>query len=183
MNDFDNIYLKNQQSISQNLPMPIPTKTKDGKHVFVGLLDVIANVLASSTPIDRIDEFSAKVFFEFENNRTSGKQEIPFSVAMTNAAQSMFLQLKEGEDDDDFVLYLWLKEWRDDFDPSHTKSNRAQVHMTTYTVSPNYFNPHGEQNTFVVSLADKTDIHEEVERVFEDDLKKLRKGLFFIVAL
>jgi hypothetical protein len=33
-----------------------------------------------------------------------------------------------------FMLYFWMPEWRDDFDPFDTNSNRDQVWIKTYTI-------------------------------------------------
>ena len=66
------------------------------------------------------------------------------TLSTTPSAYKLYLDLKE-DDDDQYVLYLWYKEWSDDFDPNNTKASRNQVWSNTFTICP----PKGESSSEV----------------------------------
>ena len=57
------------------------------------------------------------------------------TLSTTPSAYKQFLDLKD-DDDDQYVLYLWFKEWSNDFDPNNTKASRNQVWSNTFTICP-----------------------------------------------
>ena len=73
------------------------------------------------------------------------------------------------DDDDQYVLYLWYKEWSDDFDPNNTKASRNQVWSNTFAICP----PKGEsigRNSLFMSLSCKGEDHSEIEVEFQKEL-------------
>ena len=109
-----------------NLPHPLLCKTCDGTHSYVTLSDLQANELVKDT---KFDDFQFETNIEFKADDMLGISETP-------AAYKLFLELKKDEQDGEFVLYLWSKEWRDDFDPNNTKASRNQVWSNTTTICP-----------------------------------------------
>ena len=76
------------------------------------------------------------------------------------------------DDQDQYVLYLWYKEWSDDFDPNNTKASRNQVWSNTFTICP----PEGEnqgRNSYLMSLSCKGEDHSEIEIEFQKELDAL----------
>ena len=83
------------------------------------------------------------------------------TLSTTLLAYELYLDLEE-DDQDQNVLYLWYKEWSDDFDPNNTKSFRNQVWSNTFTICP----PEGEnqgRNSYFMSLSCKGEDHSEIE--------------------
>jgi len=136
-------------------------KTNDETHSYVTLTDVIQNMLAASTVVD---EFNFKT--DMVPNGAESEffdDEKPASISTTRAAYSLFLCLKE--EGSEFVLYLWIKRWCDDFDPNNTKQSRNQVWLMTNTICP----PPGEnkgRNTFFMVIGQKGDDHQEIDKIF-----------------
>ena len=110
--DFQKFYLSGPNAVVPNLPHHIPKTTADGTHSCVGLTDLLANELAKATTFDK---------FYFESNVQFLPKDVT-TLSTTPSAYKLYLDLKE-EDDDQYVLYLWYKEWSDDFDPNNTKAS------------------------------------------------------------
>ena len=121
--DFQKFYLSGQKAVVPNLPHPIPKTTADGTYTFVGLSDLLANELAKATLFDK---------FYFKSNVQFLPKDIP-TLSTTPLAYKLFFDLKE-DDDDQYILYLWYKQWSDDFDPNNTKASRNQVWSSTFTL-------------------------------------------------
>ena len=156
--------------------MPTPKKTADGNHVYSSLTDVIANMLASATPVDNFEEQCCKYSKKYNS---TNPEDFEVGLSTTPCAHELYLELK-GDDIDNDVMYLWIKEWSDGFDPSHTKSNRSQVWMKTYTICPPHNGTNKEQNTFTMSFANQTDEHESLDKELFNELKFLRDGKYFL---
>ena len=93
------------------------------------------------------------------------------TLSTTASAYKLYLDLKE-DDDDQYVLYLWYREWSDDFDPNNAKASRTQVWSNTFTICP----PKGEtkgRNSYFMSLSCKGEDHSEIEMHFQKELKAL----------
>lgn len=163
--DFDDLYIKGCDSILINLPHPVPQLTDDKSHAYVTLTDVLANELAAGTIFD---DYYFKATIKLEDLNQD-----PPTISNTPSAYHLYWEMKEDETIvDTKILYLWLKEWRDDFDPNNTKSSRNQVWIDTYTVCPPNTAKRG-QNTYFMAIASKGDDHSEVERLFGEELTKL----------
>ena len=156
--NFQKFYLSGTNTIVPNLPHPFPKTTTDGTHSFVGLTDLLANELVKATTFDK---------FYFESN----VQFLPKDVATlstTPSAYKLYLDLKE-DDQDQYVLYLWYKEWSDDFDPNNTKASQNQVWSNTFTICP----PEGEsqgRNSYFMLLSCKGEDHSEIKIEFQKEL-------------
>ena len=159
--DFQIFYLSGPNTIVPNLPHPIPKTTTDGTHSFVGLTDLLANEFAKATTFDK---------FFFESNVQFLPKDVT-TLSTTPSAYELYLDLKE-DDQDQYVLYLWYKEWSDDFDPNNTKASRNQVWSNTFTICP----PEGEnqgRNSYFMSLSSKGEDHSEIEVEFQKELDAL----------
>ena len=159
--DFQKFYLSGPNAIVPNLPHPIPKTTTDGTHSSVGLTDLHANELAKATTFDK---------FYFESNVQFLPKDVT-TLSTTPSAYKLYLDLKE-DDQDQYVLYLWYKEWSDDFDPNNTKASRNQVWSNTFTICP----PVGEnqgRNSYFMSLSCKGEDHSEIEIEFQKELDAL----------
>jgi hypothetical protein len=126
--------------------------------------DVIANELAKSTPFNKY-HFSSTLVMDMNDEPTK---------STTPAAYDLFMELQEDSISTSplFTLYLWLTEWRDDFDPNNTKSSRNQVWINTFTICPPPKESTGK-NTYFMALSSKGDDHSEVESLFEAELQSL----------
>ena len=159
--DFQKVYLSGPNAVVPNLPHLIPKTTADGTHSFVGLTDLLANELAKATTFDK---------FYFESN----VQFLPKDVTTLSTTQSdykLYFDLKE-DDQDQYVLYLWYKEWSDEFDPNNIIASRNQVWSNTLTICP----PKGEskgRNSYFMSLSCKGEHHSEIEIEFQKELNSL----------
>ena len=159
--DFQKFYLSGPNAIVPNLPHPIPKTTTDGTHSFVGLTDLLANELAKATTFDK---------FYFESNVQFLPKDVT-TLSTTPSAYKLYLDLKE-DDQDQYVLYLWYKEWSNDFDPNNTKASRNQVWSNTFTICP----PEGEnqgRNSYFMLLSCKGEDHSEIEIEFQKELNAL----------
>ena len=164
--DFREIYLTGKNAILPNLPHPVVHSTHDDSHAFVDILDVLAWMLAKATPMERFDD-SALI----------SEDETSVTVASTKAGRDLYMELRRelSSETDTFVLYLWIREWSDDFDPSHTKSNRAQVWLKTFTVCPPE-DCSSDVNTAFIAMGSKGDDHEDMEHIITEQLKELAHG-------
>ena len=159
--DFQKKFLSGPNPIVPNLPHPIPKTTTDGTHSFVGLSDLLANDLAKATTFDK---------FYFESNVQFLPKDVT-TLSTTPSAYKLYLDLKE-DDQDQYILYLWSKEWSDDFDPNNTKASRNQVWSNTFTICP----PEGEsqgRNSYFMLLSCKGEDHSEIEIEFQKELDAL----------
>ena len=173
--DFDRFFLTGKNAILPNLPHPVPKNTPDGTHSFVSLTDLLANEFGKATEFDQ---------FEFYTTIQLGPHDRVPSVSSTMCANSLYITLKECHKETDeaqheaqgesFVIYLWLREWRDDFDPNNTKSSRNQVWCNTFTLSP----PQQSTNirgatTYYMGLSSKGDDHRQIEEIMANELDLL----------
>ena len=159
--DFQKFYLSAPNAVVPNLPHPIPKTTADGTHSFVGLTDLLANELAKATTFDK---------FYFESNVQFLPKDVT-TLSTKPSAYKLYLDLKE-DDHDQYVLYLWYKEWSDDFDPNNTKASQNQVWSNTFTICP----PKGEskgRNSYFMLLSCKGEDHSEIEMEFQKELNAL----------
>jgi hypothetical protein len=177
LDDFRRCYLNKKNAIIPNLPHPVTHMTSDRTHSYTTLTDVIANMLAAATPVE--DFANIAIAADKQSGPTLARKNTKISVSSTPAAVDLYKELTAGQEsmgdpsnNDEFVLYLWYKEWRDDFDPFNTKKSRNQVWAYTNTICPPALERHG-RNTFYMALAGKGDDHFEVEQIFADELKKL----------
>ena len=172
--DFEKFFLVGKRSILSNLPHPIPRSTDDSTHSFVSLKDLLANEIGKATRYDEYD-FMAKVYVGNDHS-------VP-SISSTSLAKRMLIQMKEKEDmelnkpsTDEYTIYLWVREWRDDFDPNNTKSSRNQVWCNTYTISPPTSGNTYGSNTYFMGLSSKGDEHREVEEILAQEMDALSKN-------
>jgi len=168
--DFKKFYGSDSRSIASHLPIPVVVKSDDQNHSYVTLTDVIQNMLAAGTAVDQ---------FQFETGAVPNgldsacfDAEEPSSISQTRAAYSLLLDLKKNENDSGFVLYLWVKHWCDDFDPNNTKRSRNQVWLVTNTICPPPDENKG-RNTFFMAIGQKGDDHQEINKLFEEELEHL----------
>ena len=159
--NFQKFYLSGPKAVVPNLPHLIPVATADGTHAFVGLSDLLTNELAKATLFDK---------FYFESNVQFLPKDIP-TLSTAPSAYKLFFDLEE-DDDDRYILYLWYKEWSDDFDPNNTKVSRNQVWINTFTICPNKGETQG-RNSYFMSLSCKGEDHSEREMLFHNELNVL----------
>ena len=159
--DFQKIYLSVPNAVVPNLPHLIPKTTADGTHSFVGLTDLLANQLARGTTFEK---------FYFESNVQFPPKDAT-TLSTTPSAYKLFLDLKE-DDDDQYVLYLWYKEWSDDFDPNNTIASINQVWSNTFTICPDKGESQG-RDSYIMSLSCKGENHSEIEMRFHNELNAL----------
>ena len=166
--DFQKFYPSGSNAIIPNLPHPIPKTTAGGTHSFVGLTDLLANELAKATTFDK---------FYFESNVQFLPKDVT-TLSTTPSAYKLYLNLKE-DDQDQYVLYLWYKEWSDDFDSNNTKASRNPVWSNTFTICA----PKGEsqgRNSYFMLLSCKGEDHSEIKIEFQKELDALsNKGKMF----
>ena len=77
----------------------------------------------------------------------------------------------------DSSLCLYVVEWSDAFEPSSSaKSNRGSVWLKTVTISPPHDKLHSMTNTYPIAVGPHDVDHEEVEKLFAEELKQFRSG-------
>ena len=159
--DFQKFIYLDQMLLYQISLIPIPKTTTDGTQSFVGITDLLANKLVKATTFDK---------FYLESNVQFLPKDVT-TLSTTPSAYKLYLYLKE-DDQDQYILYLWYKEWSDDFDPNNTKASRNQVWRNTFTICP----PEGEsqgRNSYFMSLSCKRDYHSEIKIEFQKELDAL----------
>jgi hypothetical protein len=171
VDDFNDIFLKKDNAIIPNLPHPVVNTTLDGSHAFVSLIDLLANEMADATSYDKL-EFEK----EYVNDgKTYNLEDKISTVSKSEAAEKLYWELQEPKDDNGiFTMYLWLKEWRDGFDPNTTKSSRNQVWINTFTISPPETD-NGGKNTYLMSIAGKSENHSEIDKQYGEEIDILSK--------
>lgn len=179
--DFEEIFLSKKNSIIRNLPHPMIKTTANGTHAFVSLIDVVANEMANAT---KFDEFLFNDIVENTSHNTEHevKNSLMRSVSQSDNARKLFTELYNpiDEDNEHETIYLWLKEWRDAFDPNNVKSSRNQVWISTFTLSPPTETDNKGRNTYFMSLSGKADNHSEIDKIFGEEIKDLHEnGRYF----
>ena len=165
MDDIQDFFVKGKNSIVRNLPQPIVSLSNDESHAYVNIVDVLANMMAQATTMERFDE------------QTTSVPDLDFDVTVssTKAGLELYLELKEdllASTDGSFTLFIWIREWSDDFDPSHTKSNRCQVWLKTFTFCPPASST-DDRNTAFIAIGSRGDDHEEIEDLLNGQLRQL----------
>ena len=163
--DFDDIFLIKKNAIIPNLPHPVVNVSLNGGHAYISLIDLIANEMADAKSYDK---------FEFESQLNLNPSPcLLTSISKTDGARNLYWELKENNNvDGNYTMYLWLKEWRDGFDPNTTKSSRNGVWMNTFTISP----PEDEisgTNTYFMSISGKDKNHNEIDKLYNEEILKL----------
>lgn len=170
--DFEKLYIIGPNSILCNLPHPVAKSSPDKRHAYVTLTDVLANEFAARTSFDN---------FYFDGNvKVEQLIENPKTLSTTTSAYNLFFSMREEElPGTDSIVYLWLKEWRDDFDPNNTKASRNQVWINTYTICPPTTEKKGK-NTYFMAISGKGTDHSPIESIFGNEIEKLAKeGAYF----
>ena len=168
LTDIQDMFVKGKNAILQNLPQPVVYQSQNHEsHAYVNIVDVLANMMAQATIMERFDEqttsSTASVFGDHD-----------VTVSSTPAGLELYLELKEDvlASDGSFIFYIWIREWSDDFDPSHTKSNRCQVWLKTCTFCPPASSK-DDRNTAFIAIGSKGDDHEEIEKLLNSQLREL----------
>ena len=89
-----------------NLPTPVPQRTINDKCVYVRITDVIANMLASGTPVDQFDKDSCTGNLEMNTN----EDDLQPGLSTTKCAYDLFEKLNNNDEEDEQTLFLWIKE-------------------------------------------------------------------------
>ena len=179
--DFHDFYLTKKAAILPNLPHPAIKTTADGSHAYVSLKEVIAHMLAMGRETERFyfreafgtpdDDVSGNSMHNHGGPDYVARSTLP-TVSSTPAARDLFMELVDNGDGE-FTYYLWVKVWRDDFDPSHTKSSRNQVWVWTNTISDTARS--NGCNTFFMAISAKGDDHSGMEELFAKEIAELSK--------
>ena len=103
------------------------------------------------------------------------------SVSCTPSAKRLMIQLKSTSETGDqssneFDMFLWIREWRDDFDPNNTKASRNQVWCNTYTILPPTTEHLAGSNTYFMGVSGKGDDHRVVEQMMSNELEHLSES-------
>ena len=169
--DFERFFITGKDSFFRNLPHPVPQSTGDGSHAYVSLSDLLANEIGKATKYDDF-EFHTKL-------QLLDTDQVP-SVSTTPIAKKLFMKMKHSStslndpgSSDSFILYLWIREWRDDFDPNNTKASRNQVWCNTYTVSPPTSGNFNGSHTYYMGISSKGDDHRPIEEILTAEIKLL----------
>lgn len=166
MDDFEYLFLSRKTAIIPNLPVPVAKTTADGSHAYISLVDLLANEFASETTFDPFDAYTI-------DNDDDKSNEIMTTITKSDAAKKLYWELRaDSNNEDEYIVYLWLKEWRDAFDPNNTKASRNQVWMSTFTISPPETDRTGK-NTYFMSISGKSDDHSVLDQMYGTEITKL----------
>jgi len=158
--DIRKLYVHGKHAILPNLPRPKVQMV--GSHAYVSLADCIADLLGHGCNVDCV---------------TPRKAGEPITnISQSKRAQSI-LQNSTLMFPDDDVMVLYLVEWSDGFEPSlSVKSNRGSCWLKTVTISPPPHLIHSCCNTYPIALGMDGESHEEVERLFAEELRSFKAG-------
>ena len=158
--------LKGRNSIVTNLPYP-EIKVLDD-HAYVSIKDCIADILGFGFPLD--------------SPVTSRAECMPVEHLSQSAhANKILLNALKAYPDDPDVKVIWFNEWADDFEANNSPKSRSSIWLKTITFSPppslisdnqakrlNY--------TYPIAIGPKCSNHNNVEKLFANELKDLRAG-------
>jgi hypothetical protein len=171
--DMRHLYLEGKTSFIPNLPRPNVIRLQ--RHAYVSVIDCIADILAHGLDLDTIntgsacrDNDTAAVSHQFpafqKNSESQHCREI------YDRAQATISTNNEHHP----LICLWINEWSDGFEPSYSvKANRGSAWLKTITISPPPNKVHSLEYTYPIAVGRSTSTHEEVERLFADELTKL----------
>ena len=135
-----------------------------GEHAYVSLNDCMVDLLGHGIPIGLIEDDSTSQMV-----RT-----ISESIRAKSIARRGQIMAGLGGDSS---LCLYVVEWSDAFEPSSSvKSNRGSVWLKTVTISPPHDKLHSMTNAYPIAVGPHDVDHEEVEKLFAEELKKFRSG-------
>ena len=164
--DMRHLYLEGKTSFIPNLPRPNVIRLQ--RHAYVSVIDCIADILAHGLELDTINAGSAAVpqFPDFQKNSESQHCRNIYDRAHATTIST--------ENEHHPLICLWINEWSDGFEPSYSvKANRGSAWLKTITISPPANKVHSLEYTYPIAVGRSSSPHEEVERLFADDLRKL----------
>jgi hypothetical protein len=158
-------YLTGVHSIVENLPCPNSVMTPDGKHSYLPITEVMATYLAHG----------------YNNFKRSPTRTLEEGITTNTYYQSPHYQKFRGTISDQVTsggmhflpLLIAIKDWSDDFDKNNSARNRHSIWMKTVTVLLDDGNGSISYNSFVIAIGSKGDSHEDVEKLYAKDLKRL----------
>jgi hypothetical protein len=158
-------YLSGVHSIMMNLPCPGAIMTPDSCHAYIPLSELLSNYLAHG-----YNQFERTPRTVLENGKTTNtffQSPKYFEIRNTIAG-------RVGRGGNTFLpLLVAIKDWSDDFDKNNSARNRHSIWMKTVTVLMDGGNGSISYNSFVVAIGSKGDSHEDVEKLYMEDLKKI----------
>ena len=171
--DMRHLYLEGKTSFIPNLPRPNVIRLQ--RHAYVSVIDCIADILAHGLDLDTINAGSARG----DDDTAAAISQIP---AFQKNSESQHCReiydraqaLVSTNNEHHPLICLWINEWSDGFEPSYSvKANRGSAWLKTITISPPANKVHSLEYTYPIAVGRSSSPHEEVERLFADELRKL----------
>ena len=159
IHDVRQMITEGKNAIVPNLPHPQLRVLPQG-HSYMTLRSAIADLLAHGVEID-IDGY-------VNPTRNGPVQQLGDAPQFQNLYENARRLYSTP------VIALWGVEWSDDFEPnSQAKQNRGSAWVKTVTIATPHARIHSTDNTYVIAIGRKGTSHEEVERLFANELKTL----------
>jgi len=164
---------QNKLSIVSNLPYPKIKKDVKG-HSYVSIIDCLRHALAHCNGA-RLAVVSYGAASLSVNHCSQSLR----ALSIFDTVERSY----PGDGPKPVVSYFTF--WSDDFEPnSLSKSGRGSVWIKTMTMATQLNDGHRFQNTYPIAVGKKGDSHDDVEKMIDQEVKKLAKGVdpFYVGA-
>ena len=172
--DMRHLYLEGKTSFIPNLPRPNVIRLQ--RHAYVSVIDCcIAEILVHGLDLDTInagiahgdnDTAAISQFPAYQKNSKS-----QHCREIYDRAQASILTNNEHHP---LICLWWINEWSDGFESSYSvkAKNQGSTWLKTITISPPANKVHSLEYTYPIAVGRSSSPHEEVERLFADELRK-----------
>jgi hypothetical protein len=170
--DIRRLYLDGNDAISKHLPIPNIKLLKN--HAYVSVLDCVADfLLTNQHPLRLIDDYITSISTMPQSLNIFYSNRVKEIVMECDVRRRQYVDINNHPN-----VVLFLKLWGDDFDPnSSIKSNRQSVWVKTLTIFTMTTDDNKVSYTYPIAASKKSNDHEEIECILNDEIQQLRSGL------
>ena len=172
--EIDKCYLRGNNAVYRSLPIPTVHLTENASHAYIHLPQVVASFLASGvcdlsvpSPSEFADSSVVKSYYTSKVARD----------VYGNCSDIALLEM--GNDKKGQCFSIHIKDWADDAQKNNVRSNSTSYNIRTVTFMKHGDNGDVRYYSYIISISLKGRDHDEVERIFNEDLRTLSKPNLF----
>ena len=169
INDIRSFYTNNKHSIISN--MPIPDVFEFNNHACVSIKGLVTNVLVLQ---NNNVLFPSCLHTTLDINNQS--------LLTTQKARDILEEVYNGNNHDAKPHVLFLVIWSDDFEINRTRKNKSSTWLKTLTFVSTDTNSCDESLTYAICIGSKNSSHDNVNKLFDDELHDLGSAHNFYVV-
>ena len=168
-NDIRKFYTSYKYSIYENIPCPKAYTFEN--HACISLESVIEKSLSLGLQLDliKVSEYTKRL-----NDNSS-----LLNVKFFNDIMKMVFEQYNPMKIDPYIFMLVI--WSDAFEPNNTRQNKHSIWFKTVTLCPSMKCDTSVNHTFALCMGFKNDLHDNVNIMYNTEIKSLEKVHYFYV--